>query len=313
MKITVIKAAEGFNSNQRIRIAENSTDPKELSRLAYDNSRLVRLAVLKNRNTPRKVVDMLCKDLADNEDWAIRKAVAQITTNPELIAKLANDEDWGVRQSVVFSTDDPKLLAKFADDESVVVRRTVAYKTNDPKLLAKLANDKNGEVRTEVAYKTDDPELIEKLANDKDWVVRRAIAQVTNDIELIEELANDKDEYVREEASARLQLDNNRSITDWSIPLYSISNYSEIEDEIDQVIDDAAEAYAAKYLGGTATVDSPAGVYDNPNGKIKIKFDTPEGPQLFSIDAEEILGPATSQNKKQKCVQKVMQWLEKNL
>jgi len=36
MKIYV-RSAEGLNSKQRIRIAKNSKDPKELGRLAYDN------------------------------------------------------------------------------------------------------------------------------------------------------------------------------------------------------------------------------------------------------------------------------------
>lgn len=48
-KITNMKrqvlSAEGLTSRQRERVARNSTDPKELSRLAHDNSRVVRQIV----------------------------------------------------------------------------------------------------------------------------------------------------------------------------------------------------------------------------------------------------------------------------
>lgn len=77
MKKYVKSAAEGLNSKQRSRIAKNSTDPKELSRLAYDNARSVRLAVLMNPNTPDKVIDMLADESVNYEDYAVRETVAE--------------------------------------------------------------------------------------------------------------------------------------------------------------------------------------------------------------------------------------------
>ena len=209
-----IRSAEGLTSKQRIKIAKNSTDPKELGRLAYDNSKLVRIAVLENYNTARKVVEMLCQELAGDEDGDVRQAVARKTDDPKLLAMLAEDESWNVRQAVAENAASLK-------------------KTSGPRKPAQ---------------------------------------------------------------------------TDWSVPLYSISNYSEIEDEIAQVIKTAADSFARQYMGESAVVNVPAGVFDN-DGTITIDI----GDSSYEIDADDILGPATSRNKKKDCVKALISWMGNNL
>lgn len=285
----VIKAAEGLNSKQRQKIAKNSTDPKELSRLAYDNSDLVRLAVLKNYNTPEKVKQALCEELVDSRSKDIRLSVALRTSDEKLLAKLAEDESVPIRKEVAESTDDEELLWKLADDESADVRYAVAERTNDPEILAKLADDENWSVREEVAKRTDDPELLTKLADDEDYSVREAV-------------------FERHPEFASKPRTKKPTQTDWSIPLYSIQNYSEIEDEIDAVITEAANLYAQKYLGEKADVTIPQGVFDN-GGQITIEI----GDNSFEIDAEDILPPATSKNKKKDCVKTLITWMGRNL
>lgn len=394
----MIKATDGLNSKQRIKIAKASQDPKELSRLAYDNSRLVRLAVLKNENTPQKVVNMLAQEFADDGDkwarievaertdddkllwkladdesvlvrsavakrttdekllakladdhdedvrlavagetndekvlwkladddyWRVRSSVAGKTTDEELLWKLSNDKDKWVRSSVALKTNDEKLLQKLADDEDAATRSLVAKRTNDQKLLAKLADDDDWWVRKVLVERIDNPEILTKLADDRDEYVRRKVAERTDDGELLAKLVDDENKWVRQAARRRLkelnlvpakQSTSKKSAqTDWSIPLYVIENYSEIEDEIDAVIDQAANAFAKKYHNGTATITSPDGAYDN-GGTITLEIRNADGETFtYDIDAEEILAPATSQNKKQNCVKKVIAWLEQNL
>ena len=215
-----------------------------------------------------------------------------------------------------------KIYVKAATDDDWAVRRAVVDKIDDPELLAQLANDEDPYVRRKVARRTDDPELLAQLANDAAWNVRRAVARHTDDPELLAQLAKDHNADVREVAAERLKgfkanttKRKRRSSpnSDWSIPLYSISDYSQIEDEIDQVIDSALKQYGSKYLGSNSVVmNSPDGVYDN-GGELSVTFKTPDGDVSTTIDAEDILGPATSQNMKAKCVKSTLAWLEKNL
>ena len=102
--------------------------------------------------------------------------------------------------------------------------------------------------------------------------------------------------------------------TDWSIPIYSIDEYSKIEDEIDRVIHTAANRVAREAYGTSATADvnSPSGAYDNDLA-IKITFHTPDGDEELDVDASDILGPATSRNMKKDCVNQVIDWLYKQM
>ena len=386
MKIYVSSAETGLTSKQRASIAKKSTDPKELSRLAYDNAASVRLAVLQNKNTPKKIVDQLAREfvddsdswarqvvaqktndpdilakLADDKDTNVRVAVAKKTDDPDILAKLADDEDRYVRWEAANNTNDPNILAKLADDESWGVRHVVAKKTDDPNILAKLADDVDSRVRRVVANNTDDPNILAKLADDVDWLVRNAVAQHTNDPDILAKLADDKDTNVRlavakktddpdilakladdesgyvriavaektdaPDLLAKLADDENRYVrkavskrrqaapsrkqpqSDWSIPLYSINNYSEIEGEITQVISDAANEFARKYMGESAQVEVAPGAYDDSTGVVKIHV----GENTYTIDVEDILPPATSKQKKRDCVKSLVIWMQNNL
>ena len=119
MKIYISSAEKGLTSKQRVSIAEKSTDSRELSRLAYDNSALVRLAVLQNPNTPHDVSDRLERELAYDKIGRVREAVAWHTHDPDILAKLADDTNADVRKAVAGSTNDPDILAKLADDANV--------------------------------------------------------------------------------------------------------------------------------------------------------------------------------------------------
>lgn len=366
MKIYISSADTGLTSKQRVSIAKKSTDPKELSRLAYDNAASVRWAVFQNEHTPQKVVDQLAREYVDDDYPQVRRAVAQRTNDLNLLAKLADDENWGVREEVAKKTDDPNLLAKLADDEDVVVRRAVAENTNDLNILAKLADDadwlvrkavakktddpdilakladdgdpnvrlavaektddlnilakladdKSGYVRIAVAEKTDAPDLLAKLADDENWRVRKVVARRTTDLDILAKLAEDDDEDVRKVARKRYNAVASRSTksrkqpqSDWSIPLYSINNYSEIEREITQVISDAANEFARKYMGESAQVEVAPGAYDDSTGVVKIHV----GENTYTIDVEDILPPATSKQKKRDCVKSLVIWMQNNL
>ena len=366
MKIYISSADTGLTSKQRVSIAKKSTDPKELSRLAYDNAASVRWAVFQNEHTPQKVVDQLAREYVDDDYPQVRRAVAQRTNDLNLLAKLADDENWGVREEVAKKTDDPNLLAKLADDEDVVVRRAVAENTNDLNILAKLADDadwlvrkavakktddpdilakladdgdpnvrlavaektddlnilakladdKNGYVRIAVAEKTDAPDLLAKLADDENWRVRTVVARRTTDLDILAKLAEDDDEDVRKVARKRYNAVASRSTksrkqpqSDWSIPLYSINNYSEIEREITQVISDAANEFARKYMGESAQVEVAPGAYDDSTGVVKIHV----GENTYTINVEDILPPATSKQKKRDCVKSLVIWMQNNL
>lgn len=366
MKICISSADTGLTSKQRVSIAKKSTDPKELSRLAYDNAASVRWAVFQNEHTPQKVVDQLAREYVDDDYPQVRRAVAQRTNDLNLLAKLADDENWGVREEVAKKTDDPNLLAKLADDEDVVVRRAVAENTNDLNILAKLADDadwlvrkavakktddpdilakladdgdpnvrlavvektddlnilakladdKSGYVRIAVAEKTDAPDLLAKLADDENWRVRTVVARRTTDLDILAKLAEDDDEDVRKVARKRYNAVASRSTksrkqpqSDWSIPLYSINNYSEIEGEITQVISDAANEFARKYMGESAQVEVAPGAYDDSTGVVNIHV----GENTYTIDVEDILPPATSKQKKRDCVKSLVAWMQNNL
>ena len=266
MKIYTSSAETGLTSKKRLSIAKKSTDPKELSRLAYDNSSLVRMAVLQNPNTPHDVSDRLERELAYDKIGRVREAVAWHTHDLDILAKLADDENWYVRKAVAGSTNNPEILAKLADDADWHVREEVAGRTNDPNILAKLADDENADVRRIVRKRS-------KLARTSSTKSRK---------------------YPQ---------------SDWSIPLYSINNYSEIEGEITKVISDAANEFARKYMGESAQVEVAPGAYDSSTGVVKIHV----GDNTYTIDVEDILPPATAKQKKRDCVKSLVAWMQHNL
>lgn len=366
MKIYTSSAETGLTSKKRLSIAKRSIDPKELSRLAYDNAPSVRVAVLRNKYTPKNIVDQLEHDMVNDKNADVRWEVANKTTDPDILAKLADDpspgvreavawktndpniltkladdesknvlravaqrtddldilarladnEDWQVRKMVAEATNDPDIIARLADDEDADVRWAVAHRTDDPDILVHLADDENKNVRIEVVQRTDDPDILAQLADDPDWGVRLEVAKKVTDPNILAKLADDKDTIVRRTARKRYEPARSNSTksrrppqSDWSIPLYSINNYSEIEGEITKVISDAANEFARKYMGESAQVEVAPGAYDSSTGVVKIHV----GDNIYTIDVEDILPPATSKQKKRDCVKTLVAWMQNNL
>ena len=171
-------------------------------------------------------------------------------------------------------------------------------------------------VRKEVVRTTNDPDILAKLSDDEDDDVRKAVAQKTNDPDILAKLADDENADVRRIARKRSKLGRTSSTksrkypqSDWSIPLYSINNYSEIEGEITKVISDAANEFARKYMGESAQVEVAPGAYDSSTGVVKIHV----GDNTYTIDVEDILPPATAKQKKRDCVKSLVAWMQHNL
>ena len=174
MKIYINSAETGLTSKKRLSIAKRSTDPKELSRLAYDNAPSVRLAVLRNKYTPKNIVDQLEHDMVNDKNADVRREGVDMTTDPDILAQFADDPNWDIRWEVAKKTNDPATLAKLADDENGSIRATVVKRTDDPDILTKLADDESWQVREAVAERTDDLDILAKLADDEDWHVSSA-------------------------------------------------------------------------------------------------------------------------------------------
>lgn len=316
MKIYISSAETGLTSKKRLSIAKRSTDPKELSRLAYDNAASVRLAVLRNKHTPQNVIDRLLRDLVNDKNASVRAEIASKTNDPDILAQFADDPSWAVRWEVALKTKDREIFAKLADDEEWRVRLAVARGTNDPDIFAQLADDENKNIRIEVVQRTDDPDILAQMADDPNWGVRLEVAKKVTDPNILAKLADDKDATVRRTARERYEPARSNSTTsrrppqsDWSIPLYSINNYSEIEGEITKVISDAANEFARKYMGESAQVEVAPGAYDSSTGVVKIHV----GDNTYTIDVEDILPPATSKQKKSDCVKTLVAWMQNNL
>lgn len=389
-----VKSAEGVTSKQRAKIARESTDPKELKRLAYDNAKSVRVEVLKNEHTPDKENIMLSKEFMNGSDKQMRNALARYSRDPHVLAELSNDSDEDVRGHIGCnkSTADA-TLDKLSQDSKYYVRENVARNPNiskaiqmrlagdndifvlsslatnpnlcqdaaeimltnskcdsydiaralesreisdefreqfythpsgevraaalkcnmknDPDIITQFVHDKSKDVQRVIAEYAEDLDIITELANSSDWFVRSKVAARINNIDVLKILAKDDDKWVRRSAKARLKelkpTPLTTSNTDWSIPLYSINNYTEIEDEINKVIDQAANLYSKQYHGTTAHITVPEGVYDD-NGKITIDI----GNESYEIDADDILAPATSKNKKADCIKTLVKWMEAN-
>ncbi len=97
--------------------------------------------------------------------------------SPEMIEELAEDEDWHVRKEVAKNSRTPvEALRKLAEDEDWYVRKEVAEHPGTPiEVLRKLAEDEVENVRYAVAENPKAPvDILRKLAEDEDWLVRSA-------------------------------------------------------------------------------------------------------------------------------------------
>lgn len=296
MKIYVQSATT--DTTNRIKIARTTNDPKLLSRLAYDPNRTVREIISKNANLPEYAMQQLAKDPSVD----IRKRIANRTKDSKVFSILANDIDKEIRRIVAERCENQKVLEDMIFDDSDIVREIIATKITDPEVLAMLIEDENPSVRLAVANTTKDMNILKALKNDSDEEVSSVAAK---------RYANRNSSRVRPADRFRGKYDE-QPYTDWSISPFEISSYSEIEDEIDEVIDISVDEYATS-KGKTASVDIDGSGYDTASTfKILFYGDSGKVEQTYSADIEEILAPATSNNKKEKCIQNVVRWLKRN-
>ena len=108
----------------------------------------IRVSVAENTKTPKEVLMQLAKD----DEWQVRKAVAKRSSSVtlvEVLAELAKDKSDGVREAVAENAHTPKeILLKMVEDEDRWVRQGIADNLNAPtEALIKLAKDNDEVIR----------------------------------------------------------------------------------------------------------------------------------------------------------------------
>lgn len=195
-----IRSAEDLSSDDSLKIAKMSIDPKELARLANDEDARVRRIVAENPNTSAKTL----AQLANDKDMYVRSYVAKNPNTPtNALAQLANDEDTYVKGFVAERPNIPAaVLAQLANDEDM--RWCLAANPSIPvDILIQLANDRDKYVRYRVAKNPSTPDdVLAQLANDEIYLVRQGVAKNSSTpADVLAQLANDEDEDVRQAAA----------------------------------------------------------------------------------------------------------------
>jgi hypothetical protein len=210
----------------------------QLEKLATDDDRDVRAAVVSNPLLPLALVHSLRGDRDDlvrteaNEIAQLRSGERIVALNPSEIAdrlergrelivaaypdlslsvqrRLAGSTDWRIRHSMATNpTCAPSVLDLLAADSDPDVRRQVAKNPRTSrKTLCRLAADPSAELRAIVVNRNPRPEELAILAEDTDSDVRRLVAaneRTTTDI--IRTLTNDPSAEVRVAIAQRRQL-----------------------------------------------------------------------------------------------------------
>ena len=139
----------------RVWVARYSFAPASiLSQLADDQSDDVRLALVKNVNTPQ---DVLLKYVND-PSVAVRSALAKDPKTPErILVALADDSDHTVRVIVALNERTPRdTLLALTRDEDPRVRSALAGNQDPPiEVLRALLQDGNETVRNQMYYGSD--------------------------------------------------------------------------------------------------------------------------------------------------------------
>ena len=180
----------GFYSDDVLAVAwnywkENSAYPK---RIAFKNGKLFAFSA----GYEKQHVEWWDRDDDSHYDIPESNAVDDIeflkkygkinllennNASPEMIEELADDEDWHVRKEAAKNSRTPvEALRKLAEDEDWLVRKEVAEHPGTPiEVLRKLAEDEVENVRYAVAENPRTPvDILRKLAEDEDWLVRSA-------------------------------------------------------------------------------------------------------------------------------------------
>ena len=295
MKIFVYAASTDTAS--RIKIARSTNDPKLLSRLSYDPNRTIRDIVSKNANLPEYAMRQLAKDPSVD----IRRRIASKTNDSKAFRILSSDLDESVRLTVADRCEDQSILEDMIFDDSLEVRKILAKKIQDPDIIQLMIEDDDPEVNYVIASTNRNPDILQILSSNSDPEVS-AIAS--------KRLANLRNVQLRPANRFRGKYSDDNTYTEWSISPFEINSYSEISGEIDEIIDIAVDKYATS-RGGDASVQIDGYGYDSAT-TIQILFRDSSGKQtIYTANVDEILAPATSNNKKSKCIQNVVRWLKR--
>lgn len=281
-----------MDSFERAKLARTSNDRSKLSRFSYDDSKLVRQATARN-----------------------------LATKESDRRRLAMDDDPRIRMSVARVTSDPKVWDILSRDEDVRIRRIVSTKCQDQTVLENMLFDEDEQVRINIINRVDDRDMISLAAEDESPEVRKIVAEKTTDKDILETLAHDNDESVRKSAERRLSklssLKTSKlhgtqyydlSSDTWSVSPYDIESYSEISNEIDEILDVALSEYAKNYWNGSISVQMDSNDYDTMDN-IRLIIYTDSGQKYFDAYADDLLASATSSMNKRNCIQNVIKWL----
>ena len=328
---------EGINDRifmQKWRLVESTTYPEILKILMKDKSESIRVDVTRRSDEFDFIIPEL---LNDRSDMVVGEALSHVKDRQTLVnfinskraigshhilygiaeacekngyTDLANDlakvdgvlDTWQSEKFVFNNATDPDVLVDLARKEPYDMTDLLANPNSPDEVFRIASSHFRKEVREAAAKYAKDPQVLAKLAKDRSSIVREAATNNPN--------YNPNATYDNSSSKSKSRTPQ----ADWSIPIYRIKNYSEIEKEIDRVIQDAAEIYARKCYGDdTVTLSAPSGVYDDPNGKVTLSFVVDDEPVTFEISVDDILGPATARNKKSDCVKYLAKWLESNL
>jgi hypothetical protein len=189
----------------RLRVAGDRATPRHVQFwLAIDPEAEVRARVAQITSGPELVFR-----LAQDKHWKVRTGVAKNKhASDEVLAKLAGDDDNSVRYWVAHHPNATlAILTSLRGDVNAKIRGGVAmHKQTPPEILAQLAEDEDEEVRAEVAARTDTPpETLNKLAGDCEVLVRHyAALNLSTPSSALIRLAKDKYEGVYRAAKDNL-------------------------------------------------------------------------------------------------------------
>ena len=282
-----------MDSFERAKLARTSNDRSALSRFSYDDSMIVRQAAARNLAT--KESDR--RRLANDTDPRIRMAVARNTSDPRVWRILANDSDVRIRRIVSAKCQDASVLEDMIFDDDEQVRINVVNRLSDTNIIDLMAEDESPEVRKIVASKTKDKDTMELLSNDADASVRKAAEHRLSKSSTLK-----SSKY---KGTGLHQISN----IDWSISPYDAESYSQIEDDLDEILDVAISTYADSYWGGSASVQMDSNDYDTLDKLKLIIYDSTGNKYTFDAYADDMLPAATSSTNKQTCVNNVIKWL----
>lgn len=143
--------------------------PQELAVALEHQSREVR-AMAAAMAGERQLRELELKALADRAP-EVRRSLAAMTQDPELIARLRRDRDHRVRSEIALrglSGEHPLLQRALGERSTAVILGMIETELGDEGSLKALASHPKAPVRERVAERTRSPELVAELLRDQD-------------------------------------------------------------------------------------------------------------------------------------------------